>query len=405
MLLICGATQESFAQIRRGKNPLETEKIDPPKMDLKKVKTSKRSKITKWDWSKIMWFKARKSDYETKKYNPDKRPKRKVYNEKPEIRSESRKPGEGAVELKTPLIPYDTRVAEKGPILQKKNKAKKPSGKDVGPRVDVPIIGIIRPEETLQNKKKDKTDRKVDGKRLYTAKESDRPKPYDFDELESSKRKSKPTKLDNDKLMNFQVADKPKPYDDDKLMYITKEDPKKQEVHGKRLLVSAPEKPKKRELHDDRLLVAAPEKPKKAELHDDRLMITVPKIERSKLHDERLLTVKERQYPSSTMKRITEDIAKYDGDYKITTKKGKDYHPSSRHLSASRHGIPWLRRTQQSLSMFWSKIWPWDLQPSSVTEKKPKLRRDKKEGQIWDTTVHPDEWNKKPEQAESGEEQ
>ncbi len=337
----------------------------------KKLRTTERAKSSnpaKWDWGKIMWFRAKKRDHKTKEYNPDRRPKRQTYDNKPNYQSESRKPGDSDVELKRPLIPFDSRIADEGPVLIKKPRRKKPNGKDVGPQIDIPFISPINPDETLNKKKKDKKDRQVDGKKLYTVNEKEKPKGVDDGKLMTVNRAEKRKPFDDGKLMTVERKDRPKPFDESKLMYYTKSDPKKQD------------------------------------LSDDRLMVTIPKINRSKLHDERLLTVNEKHYPTATMKRISADIAKYEGDYKITVKKGKDYHPSSRHLAAKRHGSPFIAKTQQNLSMFWSKIWPWDLQPTYVTDKKPKVKRDRKEGQIWDNTVHPNTWNTKPEQAESGEE-
>jgi hypothetical protein len=403
LLLIVG--QNSYAQETGGKKLRNTKKAKPAKINNRKIKTATKTKAkgnpnksrqqvessdpAKWDWSKVMWFRARKSRYETSDYNPNKRPKRQTYDNKPNYRSEHREPGEGNGDLARPLIPYDARIDDKGPILVKKRKAKKPDLQDLGPTINTPVISIIRPEETLYKKKKDKSDRQVDGKRLYTAQEREKPKAYDQSRLESIKLdKNGPEKMDDTKLMNT-VVDKnnPKPFDDKKLMTVNLNRDKPAAFDNKKLMT------------------AEIIKPKKQDLQDDRLMVNVPKIERSKLHDERLLTVTENQYPSKTMKRISEDIAAYEGDYVYTIKKGKDYHPSSRHLASKKHGLPWLASTQQALSVFWSKVWPWDLQPSYVTEKKPKIRRDKKEGQIWDNTVHPDSWNIKPEQAESGEEQ
>jgi hypothetical protein len=361
----------------------------------------------KWNWNKIMWFRARKSEYETREYNPNKRPKRQTYDNKPNYKSERRSPGEGNGDLARPQIPYDARIDDKGPILVKKQKPRRLDLKDVGPTINTPIISIVRPEETLSKKTKDKSDRQVDGKRLYTAQEREKPKAYEQSKLESIRRDEKgPEKMDDAKLMRT-VVDKnnPKPFDDKKLMTVAFNKDKPKPLDDKKLMTVDVNRDKPKAFDNKKLMTADIVKPKKQDLQDDRLMVVLPKIERSKLHDERLLTVKENHYPSKTMRRITEDIAAYEGDYTYTIKKGKDYHPSSRHLASKKHGIPWLVSTQQALSVFWSKVWPWDLQPSYVTEKKPKIKRDKKEGQIWDNTVHPDSWNIKPEQAESGEEQ
>jgi len=282
-----------------------------------------------------MIIKIKRSDNKKKKYNPDKRPKRKTYDNPPNYQSESRKPGDSDVKLPRPLIPYDARIADEGPILRKKAKPKK-----------------------------------LSDKKLYTKSKGNERDKWDEDKLmtiEQSSDKRKP--FDNEKLMTIKKADKPKPYDGDKLMYYTKADPKKQD------------------------------------LTDDRLMRPVRKVDRPKLHDDRLLTVEERKLPTKSMKRMAEDIAAYKGTYQIKVKKGKDYHPSSRHLASKRYQKPVIAKTHQRLSVFWSKVWPWDLQPKYVMDKKPKIRRDKNEGQIWDNTVHPSTWNNKNEQAESGEEQ
>lgn len=370
------------AQKTSGKKLENTEKSSPSKMNEGKVKTRKRKKIKgnpnkganevklfkpfDWNWNKIMPFKAKKKDYETNEYTAPKKTRYKQYKNNPNYQSESRKPGDSDVKLQRPLIPFDPSVAEEGKIAVKKRKLKK-----------------IDPDKTTYKQDKQKNRAKTDGDKLYAKKDDSERKSYDNDKLETAQVRER-QKMDDDKLLYIKKDGKPKPLDDKKLM------------------TSAVPDYKKTRMDDDKLMTVTVKKPEKKPFDDDKLMRPIPKIERSKLHGDKLLTVPERQYPSATMKRITEDIAKYEGDYVLKRKMGKDYHPSSRYLSARRHGIPWLARTQQSLSMFWSKIWRPDLQPSSVKEKKPKLRRDKKEGQIWDNSVHPDEWRKAEEKPESG---
>jgi hypothetical protein len=355
------------AQKTGGKKLRTSEKSSPSKMNDDKVKIKKRKKIRgnpnkgankvriskpfKWNWSKIMPFKAKKSDYETNEYNPNKKTKYKQYDNKPNYQTESRKPGDSNVDLPRPNIPYNPKIAQEGKITLRKREIKK-----------------IDPDKTTYKQDRSKNNVKTDGDKLYTKRDDSGRKSFDNSKLETAQSPDyRDFKMDGDKLMTIKRDDSPrKPFDDDKLMTIRVE------------------------------------KNERKPFDDDKLMRPIPKIERSKLHGDKLLTVPERQYPTATMKRITEDIAKYEGDYVLKRKMGKDYHPSSRYLSARRHGIPWLARTQQSLSMFWSKIWRPDLQPSSVKEKKPKLKRDKKEGKIWDNSVHPDEWRNAEEKAESG---
>ncbi len=384
LIIFAVAANSATAQKTGGKKLQTTEKSSPSKMDEGKVKTKKRKKIKgnpnkganevklfrpfKWNWNKIMPFKAKKRDYETNEYNPPKKTRHKQYDNKPNYQTESRKPGDSDVKLQRPLIPFDPSIAEEGKIVVKKRKNKK-----------------IDPNKTTYKEDQSKKKVKTDGDKLYSKRDDSNRKAFDNSKLETANESDyKGTKMDNDKLMTIKRDDDPrKPFDDKKLMTSSVPDYKKTKMD------------------DDKLMTVTVKKERKP-FDDDKLMRPITKIERSKLHSDKLLTVPERQYPSATMKRITEDIAKYEGDYVLKRKMGKDYHPSSRYLSARRHGIPWLARTQQSLSMFWSKIWRPDLQPSSVKEKKPKLRRDKKEGQIWDNSVHPDEWRKAEEKPESG---
>ena len=141
MLIFC-ISSDTYGQSTSGKKLEVSEKSNPSKMDAGKVKTSKRTKPKgnpnrgsnkvrtinpfKWDWDKVMWMKAKKSDYATKDYDPDNRPKRKVYsNNRQRYKSESREPGELAVKLEKPLVPYDARIDDKGPVLQKRVNHKK----------------------------------------------------------------------------------------------------------------------------------------------------------------------------------------------------------------------------------------------------------------------------------------
>ncbi|MBK6266492.1 hypothetical protein JKA74_15715 [Marivirga sp. S37H4] len=438
LLLFSACTLVSVQAQKANDKKLESsEKVAPSKMNEKKVKTSRRSKAkgnpnkggnkvivtkpAKWDWNKVMWFKAKKSDYKTKDYNPNKRTKRKQYDNPPNYQSENRQPGDSDVKLKKPLIPFDSRTADEGPVLIKKRKPQKLDLSAGGPQVEQRLFGEIHPDETVSKKRKDKKGTKIDGDKLYNKKDGSKRKPYDNDKVETSNQPDysgkmdnkrlmistspdyKSNKMDGEKLMTIKKGDtKPKPYDNSKLMVSNRPDFKSNKMDDDKLMTIRKDKSKPKPYDVSKLMYVKVSKPEKQSLHDDKLMVKVPKIERSKLHGDKLLTVPERHYPTATMKRIAEDIAKYEGDYERKIKVSKDSHPASRYMAAKSYRVPWLKRTQISLSLFWSGLWDSNIQPSSVTDKKPKLRRDKKEGQIWDNTVHPSEWKKTEEKAESG---
>lgn len=426
------------AQDTGGKKLEVSEKSQPAKIDNKKVRNSKKTKVKgnpnkssnrvivinpfKWDWDKVMPLKAKKSDYATKEYNPNKRPKRRLYNNDQEVRSQQTKPGERAVELKKPLIPYDSRVSEKGPTLMKKKKAERTDLSNAGPQVQLKSISLNDPEETLNRKRKKDRKTEVDGANLYSKAKSTDKKAFDNGKLETSNvtainpyvndqklmttnaADKKPKPMDDQKLMTFSGSDKkPKPIDDQKLMTFSVSDKERKPFDDSKLMTSTVKDQKRKPFDDDKLMVSSIKKPTKQSLDDDRLYINVPKIERSKLHGEQLLTVAEKQYPTATMKRISNDIKNHEGDYVKYIKVSSDSHPTTKILASQNKSVSVIDRTFQAFSAFWAKIWKNSFQPKHVREKLPKQKRDKKEGKIWDNSVHPSEWQK--EQAESGTEQ
>ncbi|WP_340154024.1 hypothetical protein [uncultured Marivirga sp.] len=407
-------------------------------MDNKKVKTSKRRKAKgnpnrgsnkvivinpfKWDWDKVMWFKARKSDYETKDYNPNKRPKRKTYDNKPNYQSADREAITNPSKLKTPLIPYDSRIAEEGPVLQRKQKHKNVNLQNGGPQDTPKAINLNDPSQTLSKAAKKDKQSKVDGKKLYSRRKDRDKKPFDNDKLETAsvpdldpkmdddkimfrKQKNDYSKMDNDKLMLVSKPDyksskpdgdklftvdasnkKPKPFDNDKLMTETVQDRKRNKFDDSKLMVSEPANRDRKPFDDDKLMTTSVNKPKKQDLHDDRL-----------------LTVLEKRKPTDEMKQTSKDISNLDGNYSRHFYVSSESHPGTKILAAENSKLPFFAKTFQSVSSFFSSVWKDDTQPNYVNRKKPKEKRDKKEGQIWDNSVHPDTWKKQ--EAESGEEQ
>ncbi len=392
----------SRGQDTSGKKLEISEKNSPEKMDNKKIRTSKRRKAKgnpnrgsnkviainpfKWDWDKVMWFKARKSDYETKDYNPDKRPKRKTYDNKPNYKSADRKAITNPSELRTPLIPYDSRIADEGPVLHKKRKPKNVNVSDGGPQDFLKPIYLNDPSETLSKAPKKDRRSKVEGDKLYSKRKNTDRKPFENDKLETvsapdlepkmnydkimfNNKKDDYTKLDNDKLMTFEPANqKRKPFDDDKLMTAT------------------PANPDRKKFDNDKLMTATVNKPIKQDLHDNRL-----------------LTAIEKRNPTDEMKESSKDISKLEGDYQRHFYVNNESHPGTKILAAENTKTPFLARTFQSVSLFITSIWKDNTQPNYVTRKKPKEKRDKNEGKIWDNSVHPNEWKKQ--EAESGEQQ
>jgi len=468
------APSKVYGQKTGGDKLKVSEQSSPEKMDNKKVKTSRRRKAKgnpnrgsnkvfvinpfKWDWDKVMWFKARKSDYETKDYNPDKRPKRKTYDNQPNYKSADRKAITNPSKLKKPLIPYDSRIAEEGPVLQKKKKPKNVNLSDGGPEEYPKSINLNDPSETLSKAPKKDKRSKVEGKKLYTRRSDKERKVFDNDKLKTAQVTDLDPKMDDDKIMFKERKDdypkmkddklfsvdasnkRPKPLDNDKLMTTRVNDDKKNKFDDSKLMISEPangeRKPyddsklmtalhgdrERKPYDDDKLMTARPANPDRkkfddsklmTELHgdrerkpfdDDKLMTaTVSEPKKMKLHDDRLLTVLESKKPIDEMKETSKDISKLDGEYTRHFYITNESHPGTKILAAENSKVPFLAKTFQSVSSFFTNIWTDNTQPNYVTRKKPKEKRDKKEGMIWDNSVHPDEW-KKP-KAESGEQQ
>jgi hypothetical protein len=446
----------SQGQDTGGKKLEVSEKSSPEKMDNKKIRTSKRRKAKgnpnrgsnkvivinpfKWDWDKVMWFKARKSDYETKDYNPNKRPKRKTYDNKPNYQSADRKAITNPSELRTPLIPYDSRIADEGPVLQKKKKPKNVNLQKGGPQDSPKLINLNDPSETLSKAPKTDRESKVDGKKLYSRRRDREREPFDNDKLKTAQVTDLEPKMDDDKIMfkdrkdDYQKMDddklftvensnkKPKPFDNDKLMTATVDDGKRNKFDDSKLMISEPanreRKPfdddklmtavhgdrERKPFDDDKLMTARPANPERKKYDDKKLMTaTVSEPKKQALHDDRLLTVLEKRKPTDEMKQTSKDISNLDGEYKRHFYVSSESHPGTKILAAEHTKIPFLARTFQSISSFFTNIWTDDTQPNYVTRKKPKERRDKKEGQIWDNSVHPNTWKKQ--EAESGEQQ
>ncbi|ADR22792.1 hypothetical protein MATR_33620 [Marivirga tractuosa] len=445
---------QSFGQDTSGKKLEVSEKSSPEKMDNKKIRTSKRRKAKgnpnrgsnkvivinpfKWDWDKVMWFKARKSDYETKDYNPDKRPKRQTYDNKPNYKSADRKAITNPSKLEKPLIPYDSRIADEGPVLQKKRKPKNVNLQNGGPQDSPKLINLNDPSETLSKAPKKDKRSKADGKKLYSkGKDKDR-KAFDNDKLETAsvpdldpkmdddkimfrKKKEDYAKMDNDKLMVSEHADyKSNKPDGDKLMTVEVKDGKRNKFDDKKLMISEPanreRKPfddsklmtaqhgdrDRKPFDDDKLMTATPANPDRKKFDNDKLMTaTVNKPKKQDLHDDRLLTVLERKKPTDEMKETSKEISKLEGDYQRHFYVTSESHPGTKLLAAENTKVPFLAKTFQTVSLFFSSIWTDNTQPNYVTRKKRKEKRDKNEGQIWDNSVHPNEWKKQ--EAESGE--
>lgn len=446
----------SHGQDTGGKKLEVSEKNSPTEMDNKKVKTSRRRKAKgnpnrgsnkvivinpfKWDWDKVMWFKARKSDYETKDYNPDKRPKRKTYDNQPNYKSADRKAITNPSELRKPLIPYDSRIADEGPVLQKKRKPKNVNVTDGGPQDFRNPISLNPPSETLSKAPKKEKESKVEGKKLYSKRKDTERKPFDNDKLETAsapdldpkmdenkimfrKKKDDYSKMDNDKLMvserpNYKsnkldgdklfTVDasnkKPKPFDNDKLMTYNVNDGKRNKFDNDKLMISEPANRERKPYDDSKLMTATPANPDRKKYDESKLMTaTVSKPKKQDLHDDRLLTVIEKKKPTDEMKETSKDISKLEGDYQRHFYVSNESHPGTKILAAENTKVPFLAKTFQSVSLFFNRIWGEPIQPKYVTRKKAKEKRDKKEGQIWDNSVHPSEWKKQ--EAESGEQQ
>lgn len=431
-------------------------KNSPTKMDNKKIRTSKRRKGKgnpnrgsnkvivinpfKWDWDKVMWFKARKSDYETKDYNPKKRTKRKTYDNEPNYKSADRKAITNPSELGKPLIPYDSRIAGEGKNLRKKRKPKNVNLQKGGPQDSPKLINLNDPSETLSKAPKKERKSKVDGKKLYSSRNDKDRKAFDNNKLETAsapdldpkmdedkimfkKQKNDFAKMNNDKLMVSEQPDyksnkpdgdklltidasnkRPKAFDNDKLMTETLKDEKRNKYNYDKLMVSEPANRERKAYDDSKLMTALHGDRERKPFDDDKLMTaTFTKPKKQELHDDRLLTVIDRRKPIDEMKETSKDISKFDGDTKKHIYVSNESHPGTKILAAENTQVPILARTFQSVSSFFTSIWKDDKQPNYVNRKKPKERRDKKEGMIWDNSVHPDEW-KKPE-AESGQQE
>lgn len=405
-------------------------------MDNKKIRTSRSRKAKgnpnrgsnkvivinpfKWDWDKVMWFTARKSDYQTKNYNPDKRPKRKTYDNKPNYKSTDRKAITNPSELRTPLIPYDSRIADEGPVLHKKRKPKNVNISSGGPQDFHKPISISAPSETLSRAPKKEKESKVEGKKLYSKRKDPNRKPFDNDKLEIAsapdldpkmddnkimfrKQKDDYPKMDNDKLIVAEQPDyKSNKLKGDKLMTVEVNDGKRNKFDDKKLMVSEPANRDRKAFDDNKLMTASNANPERKKYDDNKLMTTtISKPKKQDLHDDRLLTVIESRKPTDEMKETSKDISKLDGDYKRHFYISSESHPATKYLAAENTKAPFLARTFQSVSLFFTNIWKDNTQPNYVTRKKPKEKRDKNEGQIWDNSVHPNEWKKQ--EAESGE--
>jgi len=426
----------SLGQDTGGKKLEVSEKGSPSKMDTKKVNTSKKLKAKgnpnrgsnkvivvnpfTWDWDKVMWFKAKKSDYETKEYNPDKRPKRQTYDNQPNYKSADRKAITNPSELRKPLIPYDSRIADEGPVLQKKKKPKNVNLLDGGPQSQQKPISLSTPSETLSKAPKKEKNSNVEGKKLYSKRKDTERKPFDNGKLETASTPDVDSKMDEDKIMyRSQKNDYPK-MDNDKLMTATVNDGKRNKFDNDKLLTSEPANRDRKayddsklmtDLHGDRerkpfdndkLLTAQPANPKRQKYDEEKLMTaSVSKPKKQDLHDDRLLTAIEKKKPTDEMKETSKDISKLEGDYQKHFYVSSESHPGTKILAAENTNLPFFAKTYQSVSSFFSNIWGDNTQPNYVTRKKPKEKRDKKEGQIWDNSVHPNEWKKQ--EAESGE--
>ncbi|WP_375580256.1 hypothetical protein ABWH96_04255 [Marivirga tractuosa] len=464
----------TYAQETGGDKLEVSEKSSPKKMDDKKTRTSKRRKAKgnpnkgsnkvfvinpfKWDWGKVMWFKARKSDYKTKKYNPDKRTKRKTYDNQPNYKSADRKAITDPSELRTPYIPYDSRIADEGPVTQKKEKPKNVNLQKGGPQETPKSINLNDPSETLSKAPKKERKSKVDGKKLYSKRQDKERKRFDNSKLETASvsdldpemdekkimtksQKNDYSKLNNDKLMISERPDyksnkpdgdklltidasdkKPKPFDNEKLMTERVNDGKRDKFDDKKLMISEPANRERKPYDDSKLMTAVHGDRERKPFDEDKLMIskpanrerkpfddsklmttTISKPKKQELHDDRLLTVVERRKPTDEMKETSKDISKLDGDTKRHFYLSTESHPGTKILAAENTKVPFLARTFQSVSSFFTSIWKDDTQPGYVNRKKPKEKRDKKEGMIWDNSVHPDTWKKQ--EAESGEQQ
>lgn len=380
VLLLVGSRQEMYAQETSGKKLETSSKPDPSKINNKKVKTSKKVKAkgnpnkgkvnskvvvgspNKWNLGKIMRLKSRKSDYQTRKYDPDK--------------AGGEKPGSHSVELDRPVILFDDRVTGKGKILVKESK-----------RPDKP-----KDDKLFTTNKPSDDHGKVGGDKLRIVNQKDKPKGLDNDKLFTVERKDKPGELDNDKLFTIERKDKPQGFDNDKLFTVDAKG-KPKEMDNDKLQTHKFRDPKKNKYDYDKLNTVVVKDPKKADYDYSKLeTIKVDKGPSKKpLHDDRLLTHKAEMLPNKKMKKNAEDIADWQGDYTVERLKGKNYHPSARHVEAKRTKMTWLKRTQLGVSSFWSKLWNKD-QPDYLRKKPKKPKRDKNEGQIWDNTVHPSEW-------------
>jgi Ni/Co efflux regulator RcnB len=444
------------AQETGGKKLEISEKNSPTKMDNKKIRTSKKRRTKgnpnrrnnkvivvnpfKWDWGKVMWFKARKSDYETKDYNPNKRPKRKTYDNEPNYESADRDAITNPSELGKPLIPYDSRIAGKGKILRKKRKPKNVNLQKGGPQDSPKLINLNDPSETLSKAPKKERKSKVDGKKLYSRRKDKDRKPFDNDKLETAtapdldpkmdedkimfrKQKNDFAKMNNEKLMVSERPDyksnkpdgdklltvdasekKPKPFDNNKLMISEPANRERESYDDSKLMTALHGDRERKPFDDDKLMTARPANRERKEYDDSKLMTaTIHKPKKQELHDDRLLTVIDRRKPIDEMKETSKDISKFDGDTKRHFYVNNESHPGTKILAAENTKVPFIARTFQSVSSFFTTIWKDDTQPKYVNRKKPKEKRDKKEGMIWDNSVHPDEWKKQ--EAESGEQQ
>jgi hypothetical protein len=427
-----------YAQETGGKKLEVSEKNSPSKMDNKKIKTSKKRKRKgnpnrgnnkvvvinpfKWDWGKVMWFKARKSDYETKDYNPNKRPKRKTYDNKPNYESADRKAITNPSELGKPLIPYDSRIAGEGKNLRKKRKPKNVNLQKGGPQDTPKLINLNDPSETLSKAPKKEKRSKVDGKKLYSKRKDKDRKAFDNDKLQTAtapdldpkmdegkimfkKQKNDYAKMNNEKLMVSERPDhKSNKPDDDKLLTIAASNKKPKAFDNNKLLVSESANRERKPYDDSKLMTALHGDRERKPFDDDKLMTaTISKPKKQELHGDRLLTAIDRRKPIDEMKETSKDISKFDGETKKHIYVSNESHPGTKILAAENTKVPVLARTFQSVSSFFTSIWKDDKQPNYVNRKKPKERRDKKEGMIWDNSVHPNEWKKQ--EAESGEQQ
>ena len=374
--------EDALGQEVGGKKLEVSQKGKPEKMSNKKVRKSKRRKAKgnpnrdrnkvvvinpfKWDWDKVMWFKARKSDYQTKKYNPDKRTKSQTYDNRAKYKSADRKAITNPSKMKDPQIPYDSQIAGKGSVLQKKRRPKNVNLQSGSPQVKTTLINVNNPAKTLSKAPKKDKNSKVDGKKLYSkARDKDR-KPFDNSKLETVAFRDLDPKMDENKIMFKRRKNEFAKLDNDKL--LTSELPKRE-----------------RKPYDDSKLMTS----------------TVTKPNKNGLDNDRLLTVSQRKNPTDEMKETSKAISKLEGDTKRHFYVTSESHPGTKLLAAENTKTPFLAKTLQAIYSFFTSIWKDDTQPKYVTRKKQKERRDKKEGMIWDNSVHPDEWKKQ--EAESGE--